>query len=532
MSNAPRLRPVRSAVSLAVRPANLMTPILDWHYKTGLRDYASGSPFSFGRAGQAVQTLTDGSQILTGNNWARNEAKGLLLEGVHRNYFQRDFTVTAGRITHAAAPASQTITIAATGSHIVWVRGAASVAVAAGTATGTGWGTATQASPLLLNITATGTITLTVTGGQASDIVQVQDGSVPMSYVPNPVGTQYTASASEGADTSGNGLSIALSQAMVDSLTGELCPNYDFSGTYTAGLAHDWSISAASGTAITAAQETTDTDGAAAVQRVTVGANSENKNNQIVATLATDLVAGYTYEVVVRAKRLSGTSAPRTAITRGGTTQALLVEEMGLNTWETHTYRFTAITSGVGTVFFGLAYNQAGEYLIKRLSIRRVLDSGQTNPGEGTIIQAVGIPWDSSMVPNNTVVPISACTSNGASILLMWRTPGGQMQMVRSYDGILPATIATEFQAGGYILISQFSAALGKMRVGLYNPTTGALTWGDYATYRGFFPIHSSNRLRFFYGGGQFPIYARALRWLPGITSDFETTYHAKELSL
>ena len=138
MSNAPRLRPVRSAVSQAVRPANLMTPILDWHFKTGLRDYASGAALDFARAGQTVQTLSDGSQILTGNNWPRNEDKGLLLEGLHRNYFQRDFTVTAGRISHAAAPASQTITIAATGSHVVWVRGAASVAVAAGTATGTG----------------------------------------------------------------------------------------------------------------------------------------------------------------------------------------------------------------------------------------------------------------------------------------------------------------------------------------------------------------------------------------------------------
>ena len=70
------------------------------------------------------------------------------------------------------------------------------------------------------------------------------------------------------------------------------------------------------------------------------------------------------------------------------------------------------------------------------------------------------------------------------------------------------------------------------MRVGLFNPSTGALTWGNWAGYRGFFPIHSSNRWRFFFGGGAFPIYARALRCLPGITGDLETIYHAKELIL
>ena len=70
------------------------------------------------------------------------------------------------------------------------------------------------------------------------------------------------------------------------------------------------------------------------------------------------------------------------------------------------------------------------------------------------------------------------------------------------------------------------------MRVGLYSPATGALTWSSYAAYRGFFPIPSSNLLRLFFGGGAFPIYARALRCLPGITSDFESIYHAKELSL
>ena len=75
-----------------------------------------------------------------------------------------------------------------------------------------------------------------------------------------------------------------------------------------------------------------------------------------------------------------------------------------------------------------------------------------------------------------------------------------------------------------------FSAAIGKMRSGLYNPATGALTWGNYATYRGFFPIHSSNRLRFFYGGGNLPIHVGGLRWLNSIVSDAECVRLSKEM--
>ena len=73
------------------------------------------------------------------------------------------------------------------------------------------------------------------------------------------------------------------------------------------------------------------------------------------------------------------------------------------------------------------------------------------------------------------------------------------------------------------------------MRVGLYNPATGALTWSSptlagATPYRGFFPIHASNQLRFLYGGGQFPIYVVGLRWPNSIVSDAECVRLSKEM--
>ena len=58
------------------------------------------------------------------------------------------------------------------------------------------------------------------------------------------------------------------------------------------------------------------------------------------------------------------------------------------------------------------------------------------------------------------------------------------------------------------------------MRAGLYNPATDTLTWGSYATYRGFFPIHSSNRLRWGYGLSKLPIGVGAMQLYDVILSD------------
>ena len=106
--------------------------------------------------------------------------------------------------------------------------------------------------------------------------------------------------------------------------------------------------------------------------------------------------------------------------------------------------------------------------------------------------------------------------------------------MPYSYDGINTApTAVNTFSAGRYALISQWSAVTGQMRVGLYNPATRSLTWGAWGTYRGFFPIYgtgSQQRLRFFYGGGNFPIYVGGLRWLNSIGSDAECVRLSKEM--
>ena len=115
------------------------------------------------------------------------------------------------------------------------------------------------------------TITPTVTSSAAAASIGLElsgnSGFISgAQFVVGPAVTSYIYTedvaitrASEGADTLGNGLSIPLSQAMIDSLAGELCPNYDFSGTYTSGLAHDWDQRQWHNYLIS--RKTTDTDG-------------------------------------------------------------------------------------------------------------------------------------------------------------------------------------------------------------------------------------------------------------------------------
>ena len=143
--------------------------------------------------------------------------------------------------------------------------------------------------------------------------------------------------------------------------------------------------------------------------------------------------------------------------------------------------------------------------------------------GEGTVLTAMMLPWSA---PDSAIsaFPLLSCGAAGAGLAYL------NSSNFACYDGVNACIVPRPTTAGQYVFALQFSARTSKMRVGIYNPATGALTWGSYATYRGFFSIHSSNLLRFFYGGGAFPIYARALRCLPGITSNLETIYHAKEI--
>ena len=138
-----------------------------------------------------------------------------------------------------------------------------------------------------------------------------------------------------------------------------------------------------------------------------------------------------------------------------------------------------------------------------------MLESGQTNPGEGTLIQMVNLPWPSSAVSNNTAVPVGCSSETAVRGLHMYRSSGGWFSPARITDGVnIAAAGPMEIAAGRYVLISQWSALTSQMRVGIYNPATDTLVWGAYAAYRGFFPITSTGdqRMRWLYGLSGFPV--------------------------
>ena len=89
---------------------------------------------------------------------------GLLSEEARTNLF-----------LNSDAPVTQGVTTTAK-SYVVWMEGAGSV-----TLSGTGTGVATDGSPVVVICTA-GTLTLTVAGGP--DLVQVEAGTGPTSYIP------------------------------------------------------------------------------------------------------------------------------------------------------------------------------------------------------------------------------------------------------------------------------------------------------------------------------------------------------------
>lgn len=318
---------------------------------------------------------------------------------------------------------------------------------------------------------------------------QLEEGSVCTSPIPG--GTGAITRASEGADTSGNGLSIPLSQAMVDSLKGEII---------------DWSTAGTFG-------------------------NSGNDSAYITVTLAekklvfsgtyasaywykAGVVIGQTYEInYTITGRTTGIfrfqSGNETCIARSSN--------------GTFTERITCLSTT--TLLWWAANNFDGTVVTHY--VRRVLDSGQTNPGEGTVMCGVYLPWPTLVLTTGNF-PIITPTVGG---FLYLNTVAGPSSRLFLYDNITIARLEpVNLSAGPYVLIAQFSAITSQMRAGLYNPTTGALTWGSWAAYRGFFPIHSSNQLCFFYGGGDFPIHVEGLRWLNSIGSDAECVRLSKEM--
>jgi hypothetical protein len=183
---------------------------------------------------------------------------------------------------------------------------------------------------------------------------------------------------------------------------------------------------------------------------------------------------------------------------------------------------------------FGVRFNVGATGSVTINYVRRVLESGQTNPGEGTIVQWVNLPWNSSVVPNSTVIPIETPGNTSGSFVFLSKDSGGNYTLNLS-DGVNVATVAAPATAGRVVAIPQFSAALGRMRIGIYNPTTGTLTWSRATlaggkTYRGFFPIHASNRLRWFYGGGNYPIGVGPMLWFNAPIPDDPLIWAAREV--
>lgn len=143
-----------------------------------------------------LPTSASGASYNTfGNNTLRvTAAKGLLIEESRTNLF-----------LNSTAPATQDITLSATGNYTLWVNGSGSAAIAAGTATITGAGTATNGSPVTINCTATGTVTVTVSG--SLNAAQLEAGAFGTSLI-------VTAGASATRSADNVGLTGALLSAL------------------------------------------------------------------------------------------------------------------------------------------------------------------------------------------------------------------------------------------------------------------------------------------------------------------------------
>ena len=335
--------------------------------------YGEVTSASFARPGAATYIAASGEVKQVGADVPRVGSTGWILEGSATSYYAQTYTANADGTISTDAPITRTVSLPNTGSYVLWCKGGAglSVAVAAGTAVGSGWGSLTASGYLPLNITTAGTVTVTVTGGATGDQVQLTTGSVPTSYIPTPTTTPVTR-ASEGADTSGNGLSLELSPAMVDSLKGEMI---DWSTV--------WSFNGDAATYITVT--------AASKQIAFSGAQTSSKSCYKSGAVS----AGSSYEVNYT---VSGVTAGYCQI---GSDQAGGTFCPNVSADGSYTHRFTAGTTTImvrGTAGFNgtLAINY----------VRRVLESGSVNRGEGTLIQWIELPWGYDSIPANSKIGV------------------------------------------------------------------------------------------------------------------------------
>lgn len=128
-------------------------------------DFANLANLTVTRASTGYAETTSGALVQFASGVARITNKGLLYQpAASTNLFLNSFT-----------PATQDITLSATGNYILTVWGTGSVAVVGKTATITGAGTASAGSPVTINCSASGTITCTVSGSPVA--VQVEAGA-------------------------------------------------------------------------------------------------------------------------------------------------------------------------------------------------------------------------------------------------------------------------------------------------------------------------------------------------------------------
>ncbi len=174
------IQPIRRRASRVPPAALLRYPgashVLDFaasYYRTPQRvvsDLDSVFPGTFSRTGAGTAERVDGSIAAFATGVPRITDRGLLLEMQRTNLF-----------LNSTAPATQTISLPATGNYTITVWGTGSVAVAAGTATITGAGTATAGAPVTINCSAIGTVTATVSGSLVG--VNVEQGGTGTSLI-------------------------------------------------------------------------------------------------------------------------------------------------------------------------------------------------------------------------------------------------------------------------------------------------------------------------------------------------------------
>ena len=452
----------RDIISTATSPIFEPVPIFAYQPdRSWISAHADGiKPVTYARTSSQTYVDRDGVLRIAPANVPAVGRYGVELEGAATSYYWQGYTESGGIITSIEAPVTRTVTLPATGAYVLWIEGnaALSVTVAANTAVGSGWGTLTKSGSLPLTITTAGTVDVTVANGAVGDIVQLTTGIVKSSYIPTPTSTPVTRTTS-ASDTSGKGLQADLTQRMIDSLTGEVS---------------DW----------TAAWTTVS------------GAPTYSGGNKILtysALTATDYHAllpagvsvGHTIEVGYTISGYSagsfnfGFGSGQAGVSR--TANGTYVER-GTLTTNTNLYAYGTNLTGVVTISY----------------IRRVRADGTTNPGEGTLIQWVYLPWDSEGLVFSALSILA--TDNSAFKGFLAQYSGGLWRLPYLNDGFGGVSGPTGHTSSGvYALVYQWSAIDLVYRCGRLS---GALLlWGGNAAYRGFFPIHSSNKLRWFYGG-------------------------------